>query len=372
MKLLVDVHCFDYSTSEGINTYLKGLYCALTKIATDIDFYFAAHEVDKVRQIFGRSSNVHYVLLTEAGRVKRLLTEFPAIIRRHGIDAAHYQYTSPLIKNCFTIITLHDILFKDYPGMFPLSYRLSKDLLFKVSARRADMLLTVSEYSRDRIAHHYGIPKENIHVTTNAVSEDFFDIDWDAAVKFTHSKGVDKYLLYVSRIEPRKNQIALLRAYNELKLSEKGYDLVFIGRKTIVSSEFDNYLNSMDETVRSHVHVYNQVNYEELKFWYRAASLFVYPALAEGFGIPPIEAGAAGVPCVCSNRTAMGDFTFFGSNLIDVTDGELLKQAILSNINGSDETELKATQKAIKNKYSWDAIAVEYYKQLKSSIQNGR
>lgn len=363
MKLLVDAHCFDYDTSEGINTHIKGLYGELIKIAHDIDFYFAAHNVERLREIFGNACNVHYIRLTAKGKVQCLLTEYPSIIKQHGIDVAHYQYTSPPIKNCFTIVTLHDILFKDYPKSFPLSYRLSKGVLFKMSACKADMLLTVSEYSRERISHHYRIPKDQIFVTPNAVSEDFFNIDKAAARTFVQSKGIGKYILYVSRIEPRKCQITVLQAYDEMKLWQQGYDLVFIGRKTLPTPNFDSYLQFMDSKAVRHVHIYNQVDYKELKLWYGATSLFIYPALAEGFGIPPIEAGAAGVPCICNNKTAMRDFTFFGDNLIDTSNRQLLHNAILRNINFICNT--KAVSNAIKKKYNWQSIAHNFYQKLK-------
>lgn len=366
MNFLVDTHCFDYATSEGINTYLKGLYTALIPIAQNVDFYFASHNLNKLKIIFGSAPNVHYIQLTATNKIRRLLTEMPSIIHRHGIDYAHFQYTAPLIKNCKTIVTLHDILFKDYPQLFPLGYRLTKGILFELSARRADLLLTVSDYSRNRIALHYGIDKNRIYVTPNAVSEDFFHIDADLAHDFVKGKGIEKYILYVSRIEPRKNQIALLQAYHDLRLAEKGYDLVFIGRKTLPVPDFEKLLASLPNKEKQHIHIYNQVPYEELKLWYKATSLFVYPALAEGFGIPPIEAGAAGVPCVCSNQTAMGDFTFFGDNLIDVTNVETLKSAIINNLS-SPAIDTNMVCSAIKAKYNWKSIAENFYNLLKGA-----
>lgn len=364
MRILIDCHCFDYSTSEGINTYIRGLYGALTVVARDIDFYFAAREIGKLQRIFGDAPNIHYVALAAKGRVHRLLTEIPSVVRKYGIDVAHYQYTAPLIKNCKTIVTLHDILFKDYPSLFPLSYRLTKGALFELSARRADLLLTVSEYSRRRISSHFGIPLSKIHVTPNAVSEDFFYIDAGQARAFVKYKCGGKYILYVSRIEPRKNQTALLQAYHEMGLAMKGYDLVFIGRKTLPVPDFDGLLASLTDAEKRHIHVYNQVPYEELKLWYKAASLFVYPALAEGFGIPPIEAGAAGVPCICSDRTAMGDFTFFGENLIDVTDASKLQSSMLANLD-SPRVDTTKVSNAIRAKYNWAAIAEVLYPLIK-------
>ena len=100
MKLLVDAHCFDYQTTEGINTYLKGLYGELVGIAPDIDFYFVAQNVGRIKALFGEAANVHYVPLTSQNKIYRLLFEIPAIVKKLGIEWAHFQYTSPLIKNC--------------------------------------------------------------------------------------------------------------------------------------------------------------------------------------------------------------------------------------------------------------------------------
>ena len=143
MKLLIDAHCFDYKTSEGINTYIRGIYSELIKSAEEIDFYFIASDIAKIQCIFGSKKNVHYIQLSSKNKFYRLLFEVPAIVRKYQIDYAHFQYTTPLIKNCKTIVTLHDILFVDYPNLFPFSYRLIKGILFKLSAKRADVLLTV-------------------------------------------------------------------------------------------------------------------------------------------------------------------------------------------------------------------------------------
>lgn len=364
MKLLVDAHCFDYSTSEGVNTYLQGIYSELIKLKSDIEFYFVANDISKLQRIFGVHDNVVYVPLKSKNKIYRLLLEIPAIIRKYKIDFAHYQYTSPLIKNSKSIITLHDILFLDYPEYFPQSYKLSKGFLFWLSAKRADVLLTVSEYSKKQIAKHYGIPLSRISVTPNAVSEEYYSIDSSESKRYTLEQGVSKYILCLSRIESRKNHIALLKAFNELALWKQGYHLVFIGRKTIPVPEFDTYLESLSPEVRKMVLVINQVSYKELLLWYKSASLFVYPSLAEGFGIPPIEAGAAGIPCICSNQTAMADFSFFGENLIDPTNIEELKKCIISNLTNYSTERINKVKTEISQRYNWTRIATHFLEEL--------
>lgn len=367
MKLLIDAHCFGSTATEGINTYLKGIYTLLPSLAPDITFYFAANDIDRISSIFGSAPNISYIPLKSTNRPSRILSEFPSIIRRYGIDTAHFQYFAPPFINCRTIITLHDILFRDFPRYFPLSYRLSRDIIFRHSARRADILVTVSRYSRESIAIHYNIDSSSITVTPNAVSPDFFDIDREKALNFVRSRGIRPYILNVSRIEPRKNQLALLRAFVDLGLAARGYDLVLINQPTLPVAEFNRYLISLPEDTRRHIHQLGTVEHEELKMWYAAAELFVYPSLAEGFGIPPIEAGAAGVPVICHDSTAMTDFSFFGDNLADISDSAALGRLIERNLSAPPSgSELKKISDSIRQSYNWRHSADTLLARLKN------
>lgn len=365
MRLLVDCHCFDDGEVQGINTYIRELYKALIPIAKEITFVFAARDTDRIRNLFGMHPNVEYAALGQHGKYYRLAVEYPRIIKDWRIDWAHFQYTSPLVKNCKTIVTLHDILFEDYPGEFPLSYRVSKRLLFKTSATRADMLLTVSDYSRQRIARHYGIPERDIYVTYNGVSPDFSHLDRTKAMA-EKGKMFGKYILYVSRMEPRKNQQALIRAYRNLGLHKKGYDLVLIGVRSLACEELDREMEMCDDETRRHIHFLQGIPYRELQEWYAGASLFVYPSKAEGFGIPPLEAAACGVPVICNNQTAMKDFTFFGDRHIEAEDQALLESMITETLEKTpSEGELDKTRADIYRRYSWANIAAGFYAKLK-------
>ena len=364
MRFLVDMHCFDCDTTEGINTYLKGLYSELIKIE-NITFVFVAEKIEKLKLIFGTPNNIIYVPLSNKGRIYRLTLEFPLIIRKYKVDYAHFQYTSPFIKNCKNIITLHDILFKDYPSLFPLSYRTIRDFMFRLSAKRSDILLTVSEYSKERIAFHYNIPRGSIYVTPNAVSKEFAECDIDEAREFVKQKGVDKFILYVSRIEPRKNHITLLKSYVELELWRKGYKLVFIGRKTIDDAALDNYLDNLDEEIRENVLVINQTNFANLIKWYSAAGLFVYPSLAEGFGIPPLESVVAGASTICSNKTAMSDFRIFENDFFDPNDKEQLKSLIIRKLSEGN-CNSNINRASVLQEYSWRESAIRFISAIKT------
>lgn len=95
MNLLIDAHCFDHPSTEGINTYIKGVYTLLPHLAPDISFYFAANDIDKISSIFGCAHNINYIPLKSDNRVSRVLSEFPSIINKYNIDIAHFQYFTP-------------------------------------------------------------------------------------------------------------------------------------------------------------------------------------------------------------------------------------------------------------------------------------
>lgn len=199
------------------------------------------------------------------------------------------------------------------------------------------------------------------------MSSDFFDIDRERALSFVRSRGIRPYILNVSRIEPRKNQLSLLKAYVGLGLAARGYDLVLINQPTLPVAEFNRYLISLPEDTRRHIHQLGTVEHEELKMWYAAAELFVYPSLAEGFGIPPIEAGAAGVPVICHDSTAMTDFSFFGDNLADISDSAALARLIERNLSAPPSRgELKKISDSIRRSYNWRHSADTLLARLKN------
>lgn len=259
--ILVDAHVFD-DKHQGTRTYLKGLYSHLIPIATDWHFYLAARNIDNLKKEFGSHKNVTFLQLKSKNKIKRLLLEFPQLVKSHNITYAHFQYICPILKNCNFIITTHDILFeqKEFKIFFPLKYRLINSFLFKRSARKADMLLTVSEYSREKIAQHYKIEKSSIYITPNAV-----EVKPLFKKNIPNTTSKDNFILYVSRIEPRKNHKLLLEAFIELKLHDKGYKLVFIGNNDLPYKELDNYINENKQLVSDYVIWLNSVTQTELK-----------------------------------------------------------------------------------------------------------
>ena len=359
IKLFVDGHWFDdlYQSPCG---FLKGLYGELLN-DDRFELYIAAVDLKQVRSEFNDSERIRYIPYKYRSKYYRLSIDIPGIIRRYKIDIAHYQYVSPIVKTCKEVITIHDVLFKDFPEQFPWTYRLSKDFLFKRSAGRADLITTVSGYSAEAIIRHYNLDPHKVKMIPYGISKDFIrhkEVRALPDVKSIFKLG--DYLLCVSRVEPRKNHITLVKAYVELGLWKQNFKLVLIGRTDIRVEELEKYIDEQPDDIRKNILRLKNISFLELLGFYKEASLFVYPSIAEGFGVPPLEAGVLGTKILCSKETAMADFTFFGGDLFDPLNIEELKSKILFKLDEDDKPREEMISQKIRNKYNWEYIASEF------------
>lgn len=349
-KIFVDCHVFDQSL-QGTTTYIKGIYKELIKDETK-QFFFASHTTN-LELVFGKHDNVHYLKYTSKNKIYRLLIEIPILIKKNKIDFAHFQYIVPLIKNCKFIVTVHDVLFLDYPKYFPLIYKISKNILYKASAKYSDIVLTVSEFSKKRIQEHFKI--NNISITPNAVDRVFFEnynkisVQKEVKTKF----NVEHYFLLVSRWEPRKNHLLLLKTFVENEYY-KQYSLVFIGVKALKCKEYENYFNSLPKAITSKIIELHKIDFQDLLLLVRASTLSVYPSKAEGFGIPPLESIAASIPTVCSNTTAMSDFQFIEDCLFNPTSAYDLDKKIKIALTDS---KINSKKLFVLENYNWQTAA---------------
>jgi glycosyltransferase involved in cell wall biosynthesis len=354
LRLFIDAHCFD-NEFQGTRTFIKSLYKQLVQLTNGIDYYIAASNIENLRSEFDFIPSATFIKYNTNNAISRIYFETPTIIKKYKIDVAHFQYISPFKKHCTYIVTTHDILFNDFQSEFSLLYRWSRNFVFKHSIQHADIKTTVSNYSRERLVFQYGLQKNDVHVIPNGVDERFY-LAYDKSnvqTQIANDYGVSEFILFVSRVEPRKNHIMLLNAYLEAKLFEKGISLVFIGKTSIHSNVLDETIAKMPSAARKLFFIFEQVNEDALIKFYQAAKLFVYPSKAEGFGIPPLEAAALGIPVLCSNTTAMQDFDFFGPHLFDPENKNELASKMVQLLFADDKTNYNDISQTIKTRYSW-------------------
>ena len=207
----------------------------------------------------------------------------------------------------------------------------------------------------------------------NGVSDLFFKpYDKQSSQNFIKNKyGIGKFILYVSRFEPRKNHESLLKAFLDLKLYEQGYFLVLLGHHSLRNGKFDEIINGLPQEIRKFIFISSKVNDQELLTFYQSATAFVYPSRYEGFGISPLEAAALKIPVICSNTTGMKDFSFFGDLHIDPENYDLLKKKLAEILtHPPDDNQLQKIADVIRKNYSWEKPAEDFYQLLLQEFKN--
>lgn len=365
ISIFIDAHVFD-EEFQGVRVYIQELYLHLITLCPEIIFTFGAKDLKGLEKIFGKFKNVKFIKYKSSSRLKRIFLEIPFIINKYDFTYAHFQYVLPAWRkrSCKYILTIHDILFNDFPKEFPFFYRLQRNVLFYLSAKTADKLITVSNYSRHRIAKKYNVELSSIYVTLNAVPKSFFSF---STTKFESKKiikekyGLEKFILYVSRIERRKNQDLLIDCFTRKKIFEKGFQLTLVGNDTLESG-FHDKVKRYNLKANNSIKWLKKIDSVDLMHLYNACEFFIYPSLAEGFGIPPLEAASLNAPVLCSNVTAMEDFNFFMPYTFDPNQAGSLEKGIDIMLDNYEEIQTMAIKEKIYKKYSWNKTAAIFKK----------
>ena len=361
LRLFVDAHCFDQEY-QGSRRFIQGLYNELAHY-NDLEIYLAAYDTGNLQKYFPKRGNLHFIPYKSKSKYFRLAYDIPRLIKKHRSQVAHFQYITPLIKNCRQVVTIHDLLFKEYPEEFPASYKIIKNYFFRRAAKTSDLVTTVSDFSKKSIRQFYQ-PAAEVAIIPNGINTSGFKTqDHQQASRNILSRyGIGKYILCVSRIEPRKNHLALLKAFLDLELYKKDYYLVLAGYASIRVKALEILVKNIPVEAKKKLHVFEQLGEDELLQFYQGAEVFVYPSRAEGFGLPPLEAAAMQVPVICSNAAAMKDYDFFGQNHIDPANHLSLAERLsflINNRPANDELELIAGK--ITSRYCWKQSARKFH-----------
>jgi glycosyltransferase involved in cell wall biosynthesis len=267
-------------------------------------------------------------LITAAGSVEKIAppiqyysvreqVELPRILRRHRVDLLHSpHFNLPLIRPCPTVVTLHDVIYLACPEDMPSrAGRLYYKAMMSASARLADRIITVSEFSKGDIVRLLGVDPAKIEVVHSGLSSDFRPVPDSPVRRSTLARyGIDEdYILYTGIYKLRKNHAGLLHAFRALSASGVKAQLVIAGPMNEGERELRR-LSTILEVERKVVFT-GFVPEADLPSLYSGARVYACPSLYEGFGFTILEAMACGVPVVSSAETSLpevaGDAALF-------------------------------------------------------------
>ena len=294
----------------------------------------------------------------------RSLAQVPAALRRqridvfHGIDHVGIPFTGKTGKY---VVTIHDVIPLILPRTFTPRHRAVVRLALARVRRQADHVIVPSHAVKQDVVRHLGLPEELVTVTHHGCEPRFHaEADPAAFGAATARYGLpSRYVLAVGTLEPRKNLVALLQAFARLRRAgevDPALRLVLAGARGWLDEPIFRTVRSfgLDEAVCFP----GFIDDDDLPDLYRGAELFVFPSLYEGFGLPPLEAMACGVPVVASNTSSMPEVAGGAAMLVDPRDVDQLAAVIARTLRDEKLRErLRGAGIARARQFSWRTAA---------------
>lgn len=253
-------------------------------------------------------------------------------------------FNAPLGHPCSFSLTIHDLIHLEVADETSAIKRLYYRWIVLPAVHRADVVFTVSEYSRQKIAQWSGLGPDRIVVAGNGVSEHF-------SPEGERWRWHRPYLLYVGNQKPHKNVDGLVRAYADSKLA-KEVDLLLTGRFS------ESVARAVAETgVTAKLRCLGLISESDLPKLYRGAYAVVMPSRYEGFGLPVVEAMASGVPVLSSDRTSLPEIGGDAVAYFNPDRHETFVQGLNSLMDESNRERLRAAGLVRAGAFRWESVA---------------
>jgi glycosyltransferase involved in cell wall biosynthesis len=314
----------------GIGTYVRNLIGELALQDDPARYVLLCRPEDaELCQSFGPRFEA---LVERAGNYSvRELFSVPMALARARVDLFHapHYVVSPFTP-CPYVVTIHDCIHLRFPQYLPSRAALSyARMMMGFSARRSQRVLTVSQASKADIQHFLGVPDAKVEVIHNAIDADIAAPPTEEEIERVCQRFqlTSSYILYAGNIKPHKNVDRLIEAYSILR--RRGYEAV---KLLIIGDEISRYQNLRRLVHRfqlhQHVRFFGFVPEATLAVLYRKAAMFVFPSLYEGFGLPPLEAMAAGTPVITSKVSSLPEVVGDAALLVDPMDAGAIADAM--------------------------------------------
>ena len=366
MRIGIDISVLNINQA-GSATYLSNLLNGLKEIIPDGElklFSINHHRDMSIQKTFKTRAETiyrdiiwsHFVLPLKTLRAKIDVLHIPANIM-------------PLFSPCPTVLTILDTTVLQTPQYFTFWHRYYSRVFFPLSARKAKNIITISENSKRDIVKQLRISPEKVIVTYLAASKDFKIVSNQEIERVKKTYNLNAFILTVGSLEPRKNIPRLLNAYSYLQKNGFPYSLVHVGPQGWL---FDEIYKEVDRLgLRERVRFLGLVPTHDLVALYNAASLFIYPSLYEGFGLPVLEAMACGCPIITSNISSLPEVVGDAGIMVDPHDVAQITHAIESLCKDKQKHtwyKNKGLERA--KQFSWQRCAKETLEIYSRAINN--
>jgi len=357
MRIGIDAKSF-FSGPVSTTVVLQNLLPELIRLYPGNEWILFLNKNDKHLEIPFKGENIHTCYIWGGMNMLSNIFVVPSVAKKMKVDVMVFQ-TFPCWQGKIPgIAFIHDVLFRDYPEFFTWKEKLYfKPLPFLT--RRVSRLTATTEFVANKLVdYNYTNSRSKIDIVPLAVSSKFKPVEkYDTETLKTIKEKFrlpDEFLLFVGRLNVRKNIETLLKALPLLE--NKNIPLVIVGEPDWKSPDLKNIL-SLPE-LKNKILITGRMTDEELAITYAMSKIFCYPSFAEGFGLPPLEAMASGVPIIVSQSTSFPEVCEDAAVYVNPAQAESIAQAINSLLSDSElYSQKKQKGFARVSKYRWELSA---------------
>ncbi len=312
MKIAIQAADLDENRIDGTRVYIFNLLKRFGQISSEDEFWIYHKKDFNPSLAVPKLENYH--LVQKNSPFLWTQSRFAWEVYQKEIDSLWMpMHDLPLWrrKGMRTVVTIHDLAFKTFPQYFPKKDLVKINSLTNYVIPRADGLIAISEVTKRNILKFYPqIKEKKIKVIHHGFDEGIFqkEISQEKILQVLTEFGLQdcldkknnsRFILYVGAIQPRKNLATLLEAFEELRQKESELKLVIAGAS---AWNYESILQKIENSpFRKDIVVTGTIPFDYLPVFYQKASLFVFPEISPGFGIPLLEAFASGVPVLAND-----------------------------------------------------------------------
>jgi len=362
MRIGIDARFYG-PLGKGLGRYTQKLIENLEKLDNQ-NQYFIFLKKENFADYQPKNPNFQKVLADYRWYTLKEQLRMPQLLNKYKLDLVHFpHFNVPLFYRKKFVVTIHDLILLHFPTLRsttlnPLFYWfkfLAYKFVIRSTIRRSEHIITVSNFTKKDILDNYAVAEDKISVTYEA-GEDFCSLKIGQEKNILKKYGIIKpYLLYVGNAYPHKNLDKLILEFSQFQNENKDYHLVLVGKEDYFYRQLKKFV---EERKSKNTIFPGHISDCDLDVVYRKADLYVFPSLYEGFGLPPLEAMAKGVPVLSSDHPCMREILGDSALFVDAKVKDGLASGI-RKIMTDKNLRLELIQKGYQQcrKYSWPAMA---------------
>jgi glycosyltransferase involved in cell wall biosynthesis len=289
-------------------------------------------------------------------------------LRDHPVNALFVPaHVIPLIHPERSIITVHDLGFFNEPSAHTARSRLQLRMTTRWNANRAHHIIAISHATKRDLIKHYRLDSDRVTVIHHGVDERFQPLPTEQIDRYRAAARLpERFILYLGTIQPRKNLVRLIEAFEMIAIDQPELNLVLAGNPGWLTSEIIQRATSSHVSAR--IRFLGRVPDEQLALLYNAASAFAMPSLYEGFGMPALEAMACGLPTVVSDRGALPEVAGADSKIVNPLHAADIANGIALALESRDDPHQVTERVRHATSFSWNEATRKTFEVLRDSV----